>query len=117
MELYDRIGTMVFTPTDRYIIGASDYENEEFRKKSHNIIEFNPRNQRDTVELSCIKQMDLKSENYMKTKNMCFGDECGYKMQKSIQSAVRAYCDGGMTDEQVQRFFMDACRDMRVYQA
>ncbi len=123
MELYDRIGTMVITSTDRYIIGASDKENEDFQKKSHNIIKSNPSNQRDTVELSCIKQMDLKSENYenyMKTKKMpngCFGDEYGYKLQNEIHSAVRAYCYGEITEKQIQKVLMDACKDMRVYQA
>lgn len=91
MNLYDRIGTMVITPTDRYIIGASDSENEDFRRKSQNIIEFN---QRDTVELSCIKQINLKSENYenyMKTKKcqrvvleIRLGISC--KNQSQIQS-------------------------------
>lgn len=64
MELHNRIGTMVITSTDRHIIGASDKENEDFRKKSNNIIKSNLSNQRDTVELSCIKEIDLKSENY-----------------------------------------------------
>ena len=119
MNLYDRIGTMVFTPTDRYIIGASDSANEDFRKKGENIIEFH---QRDTVEFSCIRQMDLKSENYenyMKTKKMpkgCFGDSFGYKMQESIADSVLAYCLGEMTEEQIQKALIDACKDMRVYQ-
>lgn len=123
MELHDRIGTMVITSTDRYIIGASDKENEDFQKKSHNIIKSNPSNQRDTVELSCIKQIDLKSENYenyLKAKKMpnnCFGDNYGIKMHKSIKSTVRTYCNGGLTEEQIKKAFMDACKDMRVYQA
>ena len=51
MNLCERIGTMVFTDSGRYIIGASESENAEFQKKSSNIIEFN---QRDTVELSYV---------------------------------------------------------------
>lgn len=123
MELYGRIGTMVITSTDRHIIGASDKENEDFRKKGQNIIKSNQSHQKDTVELSCIKEMDLKSEtyeNYGKTGKMpnhCFGDNYGVKLQNSIHTAVQAYCKGEMTEGQIQKAFMDACKDMRVYQA
>lgn len=49
--------------------------------------------------------------------NHCFGDNYGIKLQKEIKSAVLAYCSGEMTDEQIKKYFMDACKDMRVYQA
>ncbi len=120
MELYERIGTMVFTPTGRYIIGASDKANAEFQKKSRNIIEFN---QRDTIELSCVKKMDMTSENYedytkiTKMPKHCFSDNYGLEMQKSIKASVQSYCNGEITDEQIKKIFMDACKDMRVYQA
>lgn len=120
MDFCERIGTMVFTATGRYIIGASESANAEFQKKSRNIIEFNPR---DTVELSCIKKMDMSSENYedytkiTKMPNHCFSDNYGVKMQKSIKEAVQAYSNGEMTDEEIKQTFIDVCKDMRVYQA
>ena len=120
MNLCERIGTMVFTDSGRYIIGASESENAEFQKKSSNIIEFN---QRDTVELSYVRTMDMSSENYenytkiTKMPNNCFSDTFGLEMRETIRAAVQAYCNGEMTDEEIKKTFMDVCKDMRVYQA
>lgn len=46
----------------------------------------------------------------------CFGDPFGYKLQKSIADSVYTYCFGEMTEEQIRKALIDACKDMRVYQ-
>lgn len=122
MDFHESIGTMVFTPTGRYIIGASDRENEEFQKKSKNIINLDQSKLKDSVELTCIQQMEITSENYndiLKVKGMpnhCFSDDYGLEVQKTIKSAVYTYCESEITDEELTQLFIDICKDMRVYQ-
>lgn len=123
MKLYEQIGTMVFTQNDRYIVGASDKANEEFKKRSSNIIDVEPHKLRDVVELSCIEKMEMPSENYnnytqiTKMPAHCFGDNYGFKVQETIQSSVRAYCDGEINAEEIKQVLIDVCKDMRVYQS
>ena len=87
IKLEDMVGTMVFSSSGNYIVGASERENAEFQKKCQNKININLQ---DCVELSCVKEFVLTSENYndiMKVKGMpgsIFGDKFGYEMQKEI---------------------------------
>ena len=61
INLKDMIGTMVFSSSGNYIVGASERENAQFRKKRENKINLNLQ---DCVELSCVKEFVLTSENY-----------------------------------------------------
>lgn len=123
MQLYDRIGTMVFTQNDRYIVGASDKENEEFRKKSQDVISMKQEKLRDTLEVSCVKKRENSSENYddyfkiTKMPKHCFADNYGIEIQKNVKSVIQAYCNGEITKDEIKKTFIDVCKDMRVYQA
>lgn len=118
INLKDMIGTMVFSSSGNYIVGASERENAEFRKKSENKINLNLQ---DCVELSCVKEFVLTSENYndiMKVKGMpgsIFGDKFGHEMQKEIAGYMETYYAGEAGKEDIEKYFYECCTSMRVY--
>lgn len=120
INLKDMIGTLVFSPTGNYIVGASEKQNEEFQRKCQNKIDINLG---DSVELTCIKEIPLTSENYndiLKVKGMpgsVFGDSFGYKMQKDIANYMGSYYAGEVSKEDMKNYFYECCTSMRVYRA
>ena len=54
VNLGERIGTMVFSPSGNYMVGASQRKNAEFQKRSQNKIDANLR---DSVELTGVRQL------------------------------------------------------------
>lgn len=120
INLRDMIGTMVFSPSGNYIVGASEKQNEEFQRKCQNKIDINLR---DCVEITCVKEATLTSENYndiMKVKRMpgsVFGDNFGYEMQKDITNYMESYYAGEISKEDIKDYFYECCTSMRVYRA
>ena len=120
INLEDMIGTMVFSSSGNYIVGASERQNAEFQKKCQNKIDINLR---DCVELTCVKEFVLTSENYndiMQVKGMqgsIFGDKFGYEMQKEIANHMKSYYDGETGKEDIENYFYECCTSMRVYLA
>jgi hypothetical protein len=118
IKLEDMVGTMVFSSSGNYIVGASERENAEFQKKCQNKININLQ---DCVELSCVKEFVLTSENYndiMKVKGMpgsIFGDKFGYEMQKEIAGYMESYYAGETGKEDIENYFYECCSSMRVY--
>ncbi len=118
INLKDMIGTLVFSPSGNYIVGASERENAEFQKKCENKINLNLQ---DCVELSCVRESVLTSENYndiMKVKGMpgsIFGDKFGYEMQKEIAGYMQSYYAGEAGKEDIENYFNECCTSMRVY--
>ena len=104
------IGTMVFSSSGNYIVGASERQNEEFQRKCQNKIDINLQ---DCVELTCVNEFVLTSENYndiMQVKGMpgsIFGDKFGYEMQKEIanyanyQEGLKVNCEYGGNEQVV----------------
>ena len=47
----------------------------------------------------------------------CFSymDSYGQSVRKDIYLKIEEYCNGMVTDEQLREFFIDTCKDMRVY--
>lgn len=120
INLEDMIGTMVFSSSGNYIVGASERQNAEFQRKCQNKIDINLR---DCVELTCVKEFALTSENYndiMQVKGMpgsIFGDKFGYEMQKEIANYMKSYYDGETGKEDIENYFYECCTSMRVYLA
>lgn len=120
INLKDMIGTMVFSSSGNYIVGASERQNAEFQRKCQNKIDINLQ---DCAELTCVKEFVLTSENYndiMKVKGMpgsIFGDKFGYEMQKEIAGYMKDYYTGEVGKEEVEEFFNECCASMRVYLA
>lgn len=118
INLKDMIGTLVFSPSGNYIVGASERENAEFQKKCENKINLNLQ---DCVELSCVRESVLTSENYndiTKVKGMpgsIFGDKFGYEMQKEIAGYMQSYYAGETGKEDIEDYFNECCTSMRVY--
>lgn len=121
MESNELIGTVAFTSDNRYINSSTNKENKDFQKKSKNTT---ANNNRDTVEFTCDKEIELKSENYenythkktIQKQWHSFGNEYGYKRLTQISQAIWEYCYGEMTDEQIQQALIDECKKMRMYQ-
>lgn len=58
--------------------------------------------------------------NYQVTTPMpksIFGDSFGYDMQKSIESHMKDYYAGRMSDDDLNQYFNDCCAEMRKYRA
>lgn len=61
INLKDMIGTMVFSSSGNYIVGGTERQNAEFQRRCQNKIDINLQ---DCVELTCVKESVLTSENY-----------------------------------------------------
>lgn len=126
------IGMMHFNvkdPSKSYITGASEEENEEFRKYAKSI--FREGRIKDYVEdaplaLDCaegIKRIDhITSENYndiMNVKGMpksCLGGEYGEKLRQKMSDLMRNYYSGELSQEELRQKIKNICMDMRVEQ-
>lgn len=123
INLADRIGTMVFSSNGNYIVGGSDRQNAEFQKKCRNNIVIEESKLRDRAEITGIKKIQYNSENYNDINKVtgmpksCFADSYGNEIRNSIQSLMSEYCDGKISEEELEDSFYDICKDMRVYQA
>ncbi len=128
IDLAKMIGTMVVCvkdPSKSYIVGASESENEEFRK---GIRKERLRLPQGCTQASadCYEHFTVDesfSGNYSDIINIIgmprsiFSDNNGHQVRKQIVGQMHDYFSGAIPMDKLQEKVKDICKDMRVYQA
>lgn len=126
MEWGSLIGAISFNSITKKvtIVGASDEMNEAFNARVENVVIDREELLKDAVELK-LESTPITSENYEDFRKPvrpmpkhCYGTAYGQQQQKRIEQKLKDYyLDRSATKEELKKFFIDRCKDMRVVMA